>query len=590
MAKEKSSTGIAFDFRIMRRIYGMARPYAALVVWAALVTIGMAVLGAVRPVLVQYAIDHSIAKKDEVQLLMLITLLAGMLLIQTLFQFLQGYLTQLIGQNVIRDLRKKVYHFILQLRLPFFDRTPVGTLVTRTVNDIETIADNFSEGLITISGDILQIVLILFFMFWQSWELSLVSLSVFPLLLIAANIFKNKVRDSFQSVRNAVARLNAFVQEHIQGMQVVQIFGVEAQEMEKFKKINKEHTSANIRGIMAYSVFFPVVEIVTALSIALIIWYGLHSVLSQRGVTPGMITAFIMYINMFYRPIRIIADRFNTMQMGMVAAERVFKLIDDPSHTEINTGTLTTPLQGRIEFRNVSFAYVAGQPVLKDVSFTVEKGTTTAIVGATGSGKRQLINLINRLYECEAGQIEIDSIPVRDFALPYLRSNVGMVLQDVFLFHGSIAGNIALFDDRISRRRIEDAARAVGAHEFIMQLPGGYDYNVMERGSTLSTGQRQLISFARVLVHEPAILILDEATSSIDSASEEVIQKAIDVLLHNRTAIVIAHRLSTIQHAREILVMKHGQIIERGNHTALLEKEGTYKMLYEMQFADSVED
>ena len=590
MTKEKTKNSIGLDLRIMRRIYGMARPYAGIVFWAAFVTIGMAVLGAVRPVLVQYAIDHSIAKKDELQLLMLITALTGMLLLQTLFQFLQGYLTQLIGQNVIRDLRQKVYHFILRLRLSFFDRTPVGTLVTRSVNDIETIADNFSEGLITISGDILQIVLILFFMFWQSWELSLVSLSVFPLLLIAANIFKNKVRDSFQSVRNAVARLNAFVQEHIQGMQVVQIFGVEAQEMEKFKKINKEHTSANIRGIMAYSVFFPVVEIVTALSIALIIWYGLHSVLSQRGVTPGMITAFIMYINMFYRPIRIIADRFNTMQMGMVAAERVFKLIDDSTQTEVQSGTKTTAVQGAIEFRNVSFAYVPGQPVIHNVSFSVPKGTTTALVGATGSGKTTLINLINRLYEVEEGGITIDGIPVKEYDLPYLRSRIGMVLQDVFLFHGSIADNISLFDTGISRKRIEDAARAVGAHDFIMQLPGGYDYNVMERGSTLSTGQRQLISFARVLVHEPAILILDEATSSIDSASEEVIQKAIDVLLHNRTAIVIAHRLSTIQHAREILVMQHGQIIERGNHQTLLEKDGTYKMLYEMQFADIAED
>lgn len=582
MAKIK--TGLAFDWQLMRRVYGMAAPYKKQVWWAIILTILMAVTGALRPLLVQYVIDDSITGKNEVKLLWLTLFLVGLLLIQTFFQFYQGYITQVLGQNVVRDLRTKTYSYFLKAKLNYFDKTPVGTVVTRAVSDIETIADNFSEGLITISGDILQIVLILFLMFYQSWQMSLVSLAVLPLLLIAANVFKNKVKASFQAVRNAVSKLNAFVQEHIQGMQIVQIFGVEKQEFEKFNKINKEHTQANIDGIMAYSIFFPVVEIITALSVALIIWFGLRGVLIQNGITTGMITAFIMYINMFYRPIRVIADRFNTMQMGMVASERVFKLLDDEEILEKDLGTLTTPITGNIIFENVSFEYLAGQPVLNSISFEVPKGTTTAIVGATGSGKTTIINLLNRFYENQKGLISIDGKPINEYTLHHLRSHIGMVLQDVFLFSGSIAQNISLYDNRISQEKIEAAARAVGADRFIEKLPGGYQYEVMERGATLSTGQRQLISFARVLAHNPAILILDEATSSIDSANEEVIQEAIKLLLKNRTAIVIAHRLSTIQNANEILMMDHGEILERGTHESLLTQSGAYKDLYEMQF------
>lgn len=582
MAKIK--TGLAFDWQLMRRVYGMAAPYKKQVWWAIILTILMAVAGALRPLLVQYVIDDSITGKNEVKLLWLTLLLVGLLLVQTFFQFYQGYITQVLGQNVVRDLRTKAYAYFLKAKLNYFDKTPVGTVVTRAVSDIETIADNFSEGLITISGDILQIVLILFLMFYQSWQMSLVSLAVLPLLLIAANVFKNKVKASFQAVRNAVSKLNAFVQEHIQGMQIVQIFGVEKQEFEKFNKINKEHTQANIDGIMAYSIFFPVVEIITALSVALIIWFGLRGVLIQNGITTGMITAFIMYINMFYRPIRVIADRFNTMQMGMVASERVFKLLDDEEILEKDLGTLTTPITGKIIFENVSFEYLAGQPVLNSISFEVPKGTTTAIVGATGSGKTTIINLLNRFYENQKGLISIDGKPINEYTLHHLRSHIGMVLQDVFLFSGSIAQNISLYDNRISQEKIEAAARAVGADRFIEKLPGGYQYEVMERGATLSTGQRQLISFARVLAHNPAILILDEATSSIDSANEEVIQEAIKLLLKNRTAIVIAHRLSTIQNANEILMMDHGEILERGTHESLLTQSGAYKDLYEMQF------
>jgi ATP-binding cassette subfamily B multidrug efflux pump len=582
----KTKTGIAFDWRLMRRIYGMAAPYKKQV-WAAVaLTVLMAVLGALRPLLVQYVIDDTIAGKNEAGLLWLTLLLVAMLFVQTFFQFYQGYITQVIGQNVIRDLRKKIFAFLLKARLNYFDKTPVGTVVTRTVSDIETIADNFSEGLITISGDILQIVLILFFMFYQSWEMSLVSLSVLPLLLIAANIFKNKVKESFHQVRNAVAKLNSFVHEHIQGMQIVQVFGAEKQEYKKFEKINREHTKANIDGIMAYAVFFPVVEIITALSIALIIWYGLHGVLGNSGITTGMITAFIMYINMFYRPIRIVADRFNTMQMGMVASERVFKLMDDSGITETDRGTNMQPIRGNITFRNVSFAYLPLQNVIRDISFEVPAGKTTAIVGATGSGKTTITNLLNRFYDHSDGEIHVDGVGIKEYKLEHLRKNIGTVLQDVFLFSGSVAQNIALFDEHISQKQIEDAAKAVGAHDFITKLPGGYDYNVMERGATLSTGQRQLISFARVLVHNPNILILDEATSSIDSANEALIQNAIRILLQNRTSIVIAHRLSTIQSADEILVMDHGEIKERGTHEELLQMGGAYKMLYDVQFSD----
>ncbi len=586
MPTPKIKTGLAFDWQLMRRVYGMASPYKKQVWWAIILTILMAVLGALRPLLVQYAIDNKIAGKDELGLLWLIIILVAMLFVQTFFQFYQGYITQVLGQNVVRDLRKKVYTFFLNLKLKYFDKAPVGTVVTRVVSDIETIADNFSEGLITISGDILQIVLILFIMFYQSWELSLVSLSVLPLLLIAANIFKNRVKESFHGVRNAVAKLNAFVHEHIQGMQIVQIFGVEKQEFDKFNRINKEHTKANIDGIMAYSIFFPVVEIITALSVAFIIWYGLHGYLDQNGITPGMITAFIMYINMFYRPIRIIADRFNTMQMGMVASERVFKLVDETSTLETDLGFNTDPIKGNIEFRNVTFAYSENQNVLNNISFEVREGKTLAIVGSTGSGKTTIINLLNRFYEGLEGEIRIDGNKITEYKLSYLRSNIGMVLQDVFLFSGTIAENISLFNEKISLKQIMEAAKATGASEFIEKLPGGYHYNVMERGANLSTGQRQLISFTRVLAHDPTILILDEATSSIDSANEELIQKAIGLLLQNRTSIVIAHRLSTIQNADEILVMDHGRIIEKGNHESLLSQNGNYKKLYDIQFQD----
>jgi ATP-binding cassette subfamily B multidrug efflux pump len=586
MPTPKIKTGLAFDWQLMRRVYGMASPYKKQVWWAVILTVLMAVLGALRPLLVQYAIDDKITKKDEVGLLWLTLLLVAMLLLQTIFQFFQGYITQVLGQNVVRDLRRKTYSFLLRAKLVYFDKTPVGTVVTRTVSDIETIADNFSEGLITISGDILQIVLILIIMFYKSWELSLVSLSVLPLLLIAANIFKNRVNESFQRVRNAVAKLNAFVQEHIQGMQIVQIFGVEKQEFEKFNRINKEHTKANIDGVMAYSLFFPVVEIVTALSFAFLIWYGMHGVLKQNGITIGMITAFIMYINMFYRPIRIIADRFNTMQMGMVASERVFKLVDDESILEKDNGKTTTQIKGNIKFTNVSFAYQQYQNVIRNISFEVPAGKTIAIVGSTGSGKTTIISLLNRFYDGIEGEITIDGNDIHDYPLAYLRSNIGMVLQDVFLFSGTIAENISLYDTKISMQQIIEAAKATGANEFIEKLPGGYNYNVMERGATLSTGQRQLIAFARVLAHNPNILILDEATSSIDSANEEMIQKAIGLLLQNRTSIVIAHRLSTIQNADEIIVMDHGEIIERGSHENLLFQNGTYKKLYDIQFQD----
>lgn len=584
MKNEKKKRGDFLDIKLMSRVYSLAAPYKKQVWLSVLLTIIMAVLGASRPMLVQYTLDEEMMSGNNQGLLNMTLMLIGMLVLQTLSQFYQTYLTSWLGQSAIRDLRNKVFKHITSLNLNYFDKTPVGTLITRCISDIETIAEIFAEGLISISGDVLQIFLILFFMFYIDWRLALISLSVLPLLLLSAYVFKELVKKSFLEVRNAVARLNTFVQEHIQGMQVVQIFGIEKQEFKKFEEINAHHTSANVRGVMYYSIFFPVVEIITAASIALVVWYGLGGILRNEGITFGMITSFIMYVNMFYRPIRVVADRFNTMQMGMVASERIFKLTDDLQQIEKNNGTKVPSIKGEVEFQNVWFAYQNEEYVLKNISFKVEAGKTLALVGTTGSGKTSIINLINRSYLHQKGCVLVDGLDVNEIDLQHLRSNIGLVLQDVFLFSGSIRDNITLNNEEISDEQVIAAARAVGAHSFISKLPGGYNFKVKERGASLSTGQRQLISFARVLAYNPKILILDEATSSIDSESEELIQHAVEVLLKGRTSIVIAHRLSTIVHAHEILVMENGTILERGNHAELLVANGVYKNLFEKQF------
>lgn len=579
-------TGSAFNFGLLKRVYALAKPYRTKLYIAIFLTLSMAFLGPYRPYLIQYTIDHFIAFNDKPGLINMSMLILFLLVLQSAMQVWNTVLTNFLGQSVIKDLRMRVYDYLTGLRMKFYDKTPVGTLVTRTVSDIETIADVFSEGLISITGDLLQIVFILCFMFGLNWKLSLVSLSVLPILIYAGYLFKEKVRISFEQVRTQVAKLNTFVQEHIQGMQIVQIFNREQKELHKFKMINKEHRDANVRSVFYYSVFFPVVEVIAAISTALIVWYGSKGVIDGEA-SIGSITSFIIYINMFFRPIRQLADRFNTMQMGMVSAERIFKLIDEAENIEPTGTTEIKKVEGDIVFDQVWFGYNPGEYVLKDISINVPKGKTVALVGATGAGKSSIVNLLSRFYEIEKGSIFIDGHNLHDLDIRSFRKHVSVVLQDVFLFSGSVMNNIRLNNKDITDEQVIETAKQLGAHEFINRLPYGYQQNVHERGATLSVGQRQLISFVRAMVTNPAVLILDEATSSVDNETEEVIQKAIETMMKGRTSIVIAHRLSTIQHADEIIVLDKGQIVERGSHHELLQADGYYKKLYELQFVRS---
>ncbi|WP_232538736.1 ABC transporter ATP-binding protein [Chitinophaga tropicalis] len=546
-------------------------------------TVLLAVISPMRPYLIQLTVDKYIAGQF-LQMLITITIIQILLLLlETVMRFYFSYLTNWLGQSVVKDLRVTVYRKIIHLNLSFFDRTPIGTLTTRTINDIEAINDVFSEGLISIIADMLMIMAILVVMFMEDWRLTLISLSPFPVLIVATYIFKESVNKSFYRVRNAVSALNAFVQEHLTGVAIVQAFSAEKREYARFKNINKEHRSANIDAIFAYSVFFPVVEIILAISLGLMVWWGANKVLNYE-VTEGVMIAFIMYLNMLFRPLRMLADKFNTLQMGMVASERVFRILDSDDHIADQGTKDARAIKGAISFDHVYFAYKDAEYVLKDIDFQAKQGETIAIVGHTGSGKTTIISILNRLYEIQKGRILIDEVDIRDYSLPALRSRIGVVLQDVFLFAGSVYENITLRNANISREEVEKAARLIGLHDFIMQLPGGYDYQVMERGSTLSLGQRQLISFVRALLYNPAILILDEATSSVDTESEMLIQNAIDKLISDRTSIVIAHRLSTISKADRIIVLDKGEIREMGTHEELLKQEGFYYKLHSMQF------
>jgi ATP-binding cassette subfamily B protein len=572
-----------FDFSLLRRLFSFAAPYKGSFYLSMFLTVVLAVLSPLRPWLIQVTVDKYIANQWMRMLIIITIVQIGVLLLETLVRFFFGYLTNWLGQSVVKDLRVTVYKKIVRLNLAFFDRTPIGTLTTRTINDIEAINDVFSEGIISIVADLLMIVAILVVMFIEDWRLTLISLSPFPVLIIATWIFKESVNKSFHQVRNAVAALNAFVQEHITGMVVVQAFSAEKREFARFKQINKEHRNANIDAIFAYSVFFPVVEIILAISLGLMVWWGANKVLSYE-VTQGVMIAFIMYLNLLFRPLRVLADKFNTLQMGMVASERVFKILDNEDQIPDKGTKDAAGMKGDILFDHVHFAYTEDRYVLKDISFHARPGDTIAIVGHTGSGKTTIISILNRLYEIQKGQIKIDGVDISEYTLSSLRSKIGVVLQDVFLFSGSIYENITLRNPEITRERVEQAARLIGMHDFIMQLPGGYDYQVMERGSTLSLGQRQLISFVRALLYDPAILILDEATSSVDTESEALIQQAIDKLIAGRTAIVIAHRLSTISKASKIIVLDKGEIREMGNHEELLKLGGFYYKLHSMQF------
>ncbi|WP_298740855.1 ABC transporter ATP-binding protein [uncultured Chitinophaga sp.] len=572
-----------FDFSLLRRLFSFAAPYKRSFYLSMFLTVLLAVLSPLRPWLIQVTVDKYIANQWMRMLIIITIVQIGVLLLETLVRFFFGYLTNWLGQSVVKDLRVTVYKKIVRLNLSFFDRTPIGTLTTRTINDIEAINDVFSEGIISIVADLLMIVAILVVMFIEDWRLTLISLSPFPVLILATWIFKESVNKSFHQVRNAVAALNAFVQEHITGMVVVQAFSAEKREFARFKKINKDHRNANIDAIFAYSVFFPVVEIILAISLGLMVWWGANKVLSYE-VTQGVMIAFIMYLNLLFRPLRVLADKFNTLQMGMVASERVFKILDNEDQIPDKGTKDAAGMRGDIIFDHVHFAYTEDRYVLKDISFHANPGDTIAIVGHTGSGKTTIISILNRLYEIQKGQIKIDGVDISQYTLGSLRTKIGVVLQDVFLFSGSIYENITLRNPEITRERVEQAARLIGMHDFIMQLPGGYDYQVMERGSTLSLGQRQLISFVRALLYDPAILILDEATSSVDTESEALIQHAIDKLIAGRTAIVIAHRLSTISKASKIIVLDKGEIREMGTHEELLKLEGFYYKLHSMQF------
>ncbi len=540
----------------------------------------------VRPYLIQLTVDKYIAGKNYDWLIYITLIQIGFIFIETALRFYFSYTTSWLGQSVVKDMRVKVFHKILHLNLRQFDRTPIGTLTTRTVDDIERVNDIFSDGLIPIIADLLSIACVLGIMFWTDWRLTLVCLVPFPIIVIATYYFKESVNKSFHRVRNAVARLNAFVQEHITGMYIVQAFAAEQREFNKFKEINKEHRNANIKAIFAYSVFFPIVEIVLALSIGLIVWWTAKEALALQVSQYGKVTAFILYLNLIFRPLRMIADKFNVLQMGMIASERVFGVLDNSDSLPPSSKDAFAPehVRGKIDFEHVSFGYTKEQLVLKDLNFSVQPGETVAIVGHTGSGKTTIISLLNRLYEIDAGYIKIDDVPIENYDLATLRRSVGVVLQDVFLFPGSVLDNITLLNESIPRERVEHAAKIIGMHDFIMQLPGGYDYNVMERGATLSVGQRQLLSFIRALLYNPAILILDEATSSVDTESERMIERAIRTLIADRTSIVIAHRLSTVQRADKIIVLDKGEIKEMGTHAELLASSGFYSNLYHMQF------
>jgi ATP-binding cassette subfamily B protein len=556
----------------------------------------------VRPYLIQATVNTAIGKlvnlpswvhwflpenafQSALHLILSLTLFqVGFIIMETVMRFFFTFGMAWLGQQVIRDLRNKVYDKIMHWEMRQFDKTPIGTLTTRTINDIESINDIFSDGLIPIIADMLTIIVTLTTMFFIDWKLTLICLVPFPIMLIATYFFKESVNKSFVQVRNAVAALNAFVQEHISGMQVVQAFAAEEKELEKFKKINGQHKVANIRAIFAYSVFFPVVEVVLALSIGLIVWW-----VAGKSLDAGLLVAFILFLNQIFRPLRMIADKFNVLQMGMVAAERVFKVLDNEDITSDTGNYAPASIKGKIEFNKVEFAYNPPNLVLNGISFTAEAGQTVALVGHTGSGKTSIISILNRLYPYQGGSILLDDHAIESYSLDRLRASIGVVLQDVFLFSGSIFDNITLSNEAITREQVVAAAKMIDMHDFIMQLPGGYDYQVMERGATLSLGQRQLVSFIRALLYNPSILILDEATSSIDTESEQLIEKAIDTLIKGRTSIVIAHRLSTIRKADKIIVLDKGQIKEMGTHNELLNLGGFYTKLNEMQFVEKKE-
>jgi ATP-binding cassette subfamily B protein len=582
MQEKKSS----LDFDILKRVIALAKPYKSLMFWCLALAIALAPVATASPYIVKLMVDDSILTGDLQGLTKLAMIYIGLLLLNVIMRYQFIYSTALLGQSVIKDLRVRVFNHIINLKLRYFDQNPIGASTTRTMSDIEAINDVFTQGVITIVADLLTVITVIIIMFYTSWELTLICLVTLPFMILATYIFKEKVKVSFQNVRKELSNMNAFLQERISGMRIVQIFNAEKQEMEKFKKINRKYTDANLKAVFYYAIFFPVVELISAIGLALMVWFGAKGYL-QDYVTFGALVAFPLYLDMLFRPVRMLADKFNTLQMGLVAADRVFKVLDDQSFIE-NKGTLKPEkVDGKVSFEHVYFAYDEENFVLKDINIDIPEGQTLAIVGSTGSGKTSIINILNRFYEIQKGKISIDGIAIQDYDLFALRKRIALVLQDVFLFNGTLYENITLKDSSISLETVIEASKIIGADLFFDKMPDAYNFKITERGNNLSVGQRQLISFVRALVFEPDILILDEATSSIDVETEAIIQHAIEKLIDKRTSIIIAHRLSTIQHANQIIVLNKGEIVERGTHNELLEIEnGHYRELHEMQFND----
>ena len=580
---KKSKTGEVLNIPLLKRVIVFAKPYKKQFIIAAISAIILSFLAPARPMLINYAIDNYILIEDATNLLRITIILISLLFLEGFIQFFYMYLSNWIGQQVILDLRKKIFKHILSLRMKYFDNTPIGTLVTRSVSDIETIADIFSQGLLVIIAELLKLVIVIIVMFYTDWRLTIIALSTIPVLLIATNWFKKNIKKSFQDVRTQVSNINSFVQEHLVGMNIVQIFNREEAEFKKFKEINVLHRDAHLRSIFYYAVFFPIVEVLSAASIGLIVWYGGQNILTENTITPGEIIAFILFIHMMFRPIRQLADRFNVLQMGIVGSERVFKILDTDEKINDKGTRELDEINGTISFSNVWFAYKDKQWVLKDLTFDIGAGKMLALVGQTGSGKSSIIRVLNRFYEINKGKITLDGVSVDEISINSLRKNIALVQQEVFLFSDSLLNNITLYDNSISKESIVNAAKQIGIHDFISSLPGSYDYKVGERGVTLSSGQRQLIAFLRVYLRDPKILILDEATASIDSETEALIQTALGKLSENRTTIVIAHRLSTIVQADKIILLKDGDVLEQGSHASLIKENGYYSKMYKNQ-------
>ena len=582
-----AGSGKAFDFKLFRRLLGYTNAYRLTFYYVAFAAIAMSILGIVQPELLQITIDESIVPRNNENLVFYITLMVSVIFVETLLNFTFIYLANWLGQNVIRDIRVNLFELMLSFKLKYYDTSAVGKLTTRAVNDIETISSIFSQGLFMIISDLLKMLVIVGFMFYKSWQLAFIVIAILPIILYATRVFQKAMKVAFEDVRNQVSNLNSFVQERITGMKIVQIFTREETEYRQFKEINEKHKKAWIKTVWYNSIFFPIAEIASSIAVGFVVWYGGLNVIAGGGITLGVITSFIILSQMLFRPLRMIADKFNTLQMGMVAARRVFDILDTKSHID-DTGTkLLSHTKGYIEFKNVRFSYIDGEEIIKGISFSVQPGETVAIVGATGAGKSTIINLLSRFYEINSGEIDIDGTSVNDYTLKSLRSHIAVVLQDVFLFADSILNNITLNNPNITEDEVMAAAKEIGVHKFISSLPNGYHYNVKERGVMLSSGQRQLIAFLRAYVSNPSILILDEATSSIDSYSEEMIQTATEKITKGRTSIVIAHRLATVKKADKIIVMDAGIIVEMGTHKELLKKEnGYYKNLYEVQFLE----